>query len=160
MLTTNPNANADHGKRFAGKTRPPSAPPLPGSGMVRDGTSDAVSTRLDRPGAVAWGTTSWRKQVGHAIGEPLLPESHVMCWPQTGQANLNSLMLQKTCVVQSSPQWHFPHGHATRQFVEQSSGDLGQKTRQTKPAAAASGSATSQIPVRDPLRECPRLAGL
>jgi hypothetical protein len=30
--------------------------------------------------------------VGHSMRVPLLPESAVMCWPQTGHANLKSLM--------------------------------------------------------------------
>ena len=35
---------------------------------------------------------SFRKHVGHGICEPVSLESAVMCWPHTGQANLNSLM--------------------------------------------------------------------
>jgi hypothetical protein len=40
----------------------------------------------------AWGTTIFWKQVGHSICPPLVLESAVMCWPQTGHANLNSLI--------------------------------------------------------------------
>ena len=40
----------------------------------------------------AWGTTIFWKQVGHSICPPALVESAVMCWPQTGHANLNSLI--------------------------------------------------------------------
>src|SRR5437016_780057 len=40
----------------------------------------------------AWGTTIFWKQVGHSSWPPLVVESAVMCWPQTGHANLNSLI--------------------------------------------------------------------
>jgi len=40
----------------------------------------------------ACGTTIFRKQVGQLIFPPLVLESAVMCWPQTGHANLNSLI--------------------------------------------------------------------
>ena len=40
----------------------------------------------------AWGTTIFWKQVGHSICLPLVLESAVICWPQTGHANLNSLI--------------------------------------------------------------------
>ena len=40
----------------------------------------------------ACGTTIFRKQVGHSMCPPLVLESAVMCWPQTGHANLNSLI--------------------------------------------------------------------
>ena len=101
---TNPSASAAQGNRLAGTTRPGAALPFPGSEVGRDGASEAVSTRLEAPGAVAWGTTSWRKQVGQAIGEPLPPEAHVMCWPQTGQANLISLMIKTTHANESNRQ--------------------------------------------------------
>jgi hypothetical protein len=42
--------------------------------------------------AGACGTTIFWKQVGHSICPPLVVESAVMCWPQTGHANLNSLI--------------------------------------------------------------------
>src|SRR6266705_2723704 len=41
----------------------------------------------------ACGTTIFRKQVGQLIFPPLVLESAVMCWPQTGHANLHSLIL-------------------------------------------------------------------
>src|SRR5688572_8216504 len=62
-------------------------------------TSDAAKTSLELPSLGAWGTTILRKQVGHSICEPPTVESHVMCWPQTGQANLNSLMARYVQVV-------------------------------------------------------------
>jgi hypothetical protein len=62
----------------------------------RDGTSAAVRTKPGESAAGALGTTSLRKQVGQSIGEPVAVESHVMCWPQTGQANLKELM-ERTC---------------------------------------------------------------
>src|SRR5271154_257761 len=40
----------------------------------------------------ACGTVIFWKQVGHSICEPACDESHLMCWPHTGQAYLNSLM--------------------------------------------------------------------
>ena len=40
----------------------------------------------------ACGTTIFWKQVGHSICPPLVIESAVICWPQTGHAKLNSLM--------------------------------------------------------------------
>ena len=100
----NPSVSAAQGNRFVGTVRPAAALPFPGSEVGRDCTSEAVSTRFDAPGAVAWGTMSWRKQVGQAIGEPLLPEAHVMCWPQTGQANLISLMIKTTHANESNKQ--------------------------------------------------------
>jgi hypothetical protein len=41
----------------------------------------------------ACGATIFWKHVGHSITVPLCVESHTMCWPHTGQAYLNSLML-------------------------------------------------------------------
>ena len=40
----------------------------------------------------ACGAVIFWKHVGHSITVPPDDESHIMCWPQTGQANLNSLM--------------------------------------------------------------------
>jgi hypothetical protein len=40
----------------------------------------------------ACGATIFWKQVGHSMTEPPCDVSHIMCWPQTGQAYLNSLM--------------------------------------------------------------------
>src|SRR5512137_823960 len=42
--------------------------------------------------AGAWGTTIFWKQVGQEICAPDVVESAVRCWPQTGHANLNSLI--------------------------------------------------------------------
>ena len=42
--------------------------------------------------AGACGTVIFWKHVGHSITVPLCDESHLMCWPHTGQAYLNSLM--------------------------------------------------------------------
>jgi hypothetical protein len=42
--------------------------------------------------AGACGAVIFWKHVGHSITVPLRDESHIMCWPHTGQANLNSLM--------------------------------------------------------------------
>jgi hypothetical protein len=36
------------------------------------------------------------KHVGHSIIVLLRHDSHLMCWPQTGQTNLNSFMLSET----------------------------------------------------------------
>ena len=48
---------------------------------------------LDESSAGDCGTTIFWKHVGHSIRVPLALESLLMCWPQTGQANLNSVML-------------------------------------------------------------------
>jgi hypothetical protein len=42
--------------------------------------------------AGACGAVIFWKHVGHSMTVPLCDESHIMCWPQTGQAYLNSLM--------------------------------------------------------------------
>src|ERR1017187_8263094 len=42
--------------------------------------------------AGACGTMIFWKHVGHSITVPACDESHLMCWPHTGQAYLNSLM--------------------------------------------------------------------
>lgn len=55
----------------------------------------AEMTNLASPEVGAWGTTILRKQVGQEIFEPVSFASAVMCWPQMGQANLNSLMAHK-----------------------------------------------------------------
>jgi hypothetical protein len=44
--------------------------------------------------AGACGAVIFWKHVGHSITEPPWDESHIMCWPHTGHAYLNSLMLQ------------------------------------------------------------------
>jgi hypothetical protein len=54
--------------------------------MMNFGSSDAG----------ACGAVIFWKHVGHSITEPLCDESHFMCWPHTGQANLNSLMDKAT----------------------------------------------------------------
>src|ERR1700722_10137905 len=41
----------------------------------------------------ACGTIIFWKQVGHSIWVPDCDESHLICWPHTGQAYLNSLMI-------------------------------------------------------------------
>lgn len=61
-------------------------------------TADMMS--LDSPEAGAWGTTIARKQVGHSMAAPLFPGDAVRCWPQTGQANLNSLILFDQASIQ------------------------------------------------------------
>ena len=50
--------------------------------MINFGSSDSG----------ACGTMIFWKHVGHSIVVPLCDESHLMCWPQTGHAYLNSLM--------------------------------------------------------------------
>ncbi len=56
-------------------------------------TCAAERMNLDCSEDGAWGTINLRKHVGHSIGDPLAAASQVICWPQTGQANLNSLMI-------------------------------------------------------------------
>jgi hypothetical protein len=41
----------------------------------------------------ACGAVIFWKHVGHSITVPLCDESHFMCWPHTGHAYLNSLMV-------------------------------------------------------------------
>ena len=55
-------------------------------------TWDADKMNFGSADEGAWGTTIFWKQVGHSICPPLVVESAVMCWPHTGQANLNSLI--------------------------------------------------------------------
>src|SRR6266850_2215257 len=55
-------------------------------------TWDADKMNFGSANEGAWGTTIFWKQVGHSICPPLVVESAVMCWPHTGQANLNSLI--------------------------------------------------------------------
>jgi len=50
---------------------------------------------LEDGSAGACGTTIFWKQVGQAICVPLALGVLLMCWPQTGQANLNSVMLTR-----------------------------------------------------------------
>jgi hypothetical protein len=50
--------------------------------MINFGSSDSG----------ACGAMIFWKHVGHSIVVPLCDESHLMCWPQTGHAYLNSLM--------------------------------------------------------------------
>jgi hypothetical protein len=40
--------------------------------------------------AGAWRAIIFWKQVGHSITEPPNDASHLICWPHTGHANLNS----------------------------------------------------------------------
>jgi hypothetical protein len=47
---------------------------------------------LESPAVGPCGTTIFWKQVGHSSCDPAVLESAVMCWPQTGHANLNSLI--------------------------------------------------------------------
>src|SRR5437016_647371 len=42
------------------------------------------------------------KQVGHSNCVPAVRESAVMCWPHTGHANLNSLMISHRTIPQRS----------------------------------------------------------
>src|SRR5205809_1642519 len=67
-------------------------------------TSAAERTNFESPAAGAWGTTILRKQVGQLSCPPLVLESAVMCWPQTGHANLNSLIGCRQTIPQSAPQ--------------------------------------------------------
>src|SRR5438094_8586209 len=61
-------------------------------------TSGAETMSLESPEAGAWGTTSFWKQVGQSSCVPLVLESAVMCCPQTGHANLNSLMIARRTI--------------------------------------------------------------
>src|ERR1017187_5196078 len=66
-----------------------------GSGIFGTGRSPAfVPAMMNFVSSVAGacGTVIFWKHVGHSITEPLCDESHLMCWPHTGQAYLNSAM--------------------------------------------------------------------
>jgi len=65
---------------------------LPFRGGFGLSACDADIISLESVEAGACGTTIFRKHVGHSIFPPLVLESAVMCWPQTGHANLNSLI--------------------------------------------------------------------
>ncbi len=84
--------NSNHGKPLAAGTTPGLAIATFGSG--RSPTLVPVKTNFwSSPAAGAWGAVIFWKHVGHSITVPACDESHIMCWPHTGQANLNSLML-------------------------------------------------------------------
>ena len=84
-------------------------------GFNRDAVSLAVAVGLglltweaDRMNFVsadagACGTTIFWKHVWHSICPPLVLESAVICWPQTGHANLNSLIGSTARVSHSAP---------------------------------------------------------
>src|SRR5262245_50162717 len=61
-------------------------------------TTAAVTMNFESPEAGAWGTMSFWKQVGQSSCVPLVVESAVMCCPQTGHANLNSLMIARRTI--------------------------------------------------------------
>jgi hypothetical protein len=67
--------------------------------------------------AGAWGATIFWKHVGHSIVVPLCDESHLMCWPQTGHAYLNSLMAAGKAfhIRSSAATWFFTE---SRDFLE------------------------------------------
>ncbi len=61
-------------------------------GAGRSPTFVPVMMNFGSAVAGACGTVIFWKHVGHSITEPACDESHLMCWPHTGQAYLNSLM--------------------------------------------------------------------
>src|SRR5476651_964639 len=61
-------------------------------GTGRSPTFVPVMMNFASSDAGACGAVIFWKHVGHSITVPLRDESHIMCWPHTGQANLNSLM--------------------------------------------------------------------
>gem|GEM_PF-4899277 len=64
------------------------------SGTGRSPTLVPVRINFASPDVGAWGAVIFWKHVGHSITEPPRDESHIMCWPHTGHAYLNSLMLR------------------------------------------------------------------
>src|ERR1700722_5056782 len=60
----------------------------------------------------ACGTMIFWKHVGHSIWVPDCDESHLMCWPHTGQAYLNSLM-----IAQNISHFHPPGNGLFRGFL-------------------------------------------
>jgi hypothetical protein len=71
-------------------TGPKSAGPV---GTGRSPTFVPVMINFESPVAGGCGTVIFWKHVGHSITVLLRHDSHLICWPQTGQANLNSLMI-------------------------------------------------------------------
>jgi hypothetical protein len=67
--------------------------------MINFGSSDSG----------ACGAVIFWKHVGHSITVPLCDESHFMCWPHTGHANLNSLMADRKAFHIRAPSatWFF-----------------------------------------------------
>src|SRR5487761_2444748 len=62
-------------------------------GSGRSPTLVPVRTNFwSSPAAGACGAVIFWKHVGHSIIVPACDESHLICWPQTGQAYLYSLM--------------------------------------------------------------------
>src|SRR3974390_2478931 len=68
-----------------------SPPPLLGVGLGFP-TCEAERMNLGSSEDGPCGITIFWKHVGHSSCPPLLLESAVICWPQTGHANLNSLI--------------------------------------------------------------------
>ena len=60
------------------------------------------------PGAGACGAMIFWKQVGQSMTLPACDSSHIMCWPQMGHANLNSLMASDGQNISQNP----PFGNA------------------------------------------------
>jgi hypothetical protein len=82
------------GESFAGRIGAGGIPKF-GSGFVTDRlvAFEPVIINSTSSPAGACGTMILWKHVGHSIIELLRHDSHLMCWWQTGQTNLNSLML-------------------------------------------------------------------
>jgi hypothetical protein len=93
--------NVVAGKSFSGGVAIPES-----TGAVETGRSPFfVPVMMNFGSSVegACGAVIFWKQVGHSITVPLCDESHFMCWPHTGQANLNSLMaVRKTFHIQAA----------------------------------------------------------
>src|ERR1017187_585002 len=73
------------------------------------GLMGCVADKINfEPGAGGFGTMIFWKHVGHSICAPLTPGSDMICWPQTGQAYLNSLMaLSKNPTLAAKRQMRF-----------------------------------------------------
>src|ERR1017187_5906403 len=77
------------GNFFSGAATPPA---VAGTEVFFSVTFEPVRMNFWSSDAGACGTVIFWKHVGQSITEPACDESHLMCWPHTGQAYLNSLM--------------------------------------------------------------------
>src|ERR1035437_1347504 len=84
---------AGPGKLFSGMGAGAAPAFATAAGTGRSPTFVPVMMNLGSSVAGAWGATIFWKNVGHSIVVPLCVESHLMCWPHTGQAYVNSLMV-------------------------------------------------------------------
>src|ERR1022692_4726962 len=81
-------SDATHHEFFRARTGFKSPPRTFGTG--RSPTLVPVMMNFESSVEGACGAVIFWKHVGHSITVPACDESHIMCWPHTGQAYLNS----------------------------------------------------------------------